>query len=65
MAINYRSIRRKDLVELEHRHYTDYKRVIELYDKWDVAARDKDFHNAEHFDYMIKKIFSRNGLVER
>jgi hypothetical protein len=49
---------------LEHNNYPDYKRVFDLYEKWDMAAKSKDFHNAEHFEYMIKKIHDRNGIKE-
>jgi hypothetical protein len=54
----------KSIQELKHKNYADCKRILELYDKWDVAARSKDFHNAEHFDYMIRKIFRNNGVKE-
>lgn len=63
--IDYKQLNRPDLRKLEHTDYSDYKRVVELYDKWDVAASNKDFHNAEHYDYMIKKIFVRNGIKEK
>ena len=56
--------RKTSLRALEHSNYSDYKRVMEYYDKWDAAARNKDFHNAEHYDYMIRKIHERNGLEE-
>ena len=59
------NLTKRSICELEHKNYTDYKRVMDLYDKWDAAARSKDFHNAEHFDYMIRKIYDRNGVKER
>jgi hypothetical protein len=57
-------LQKGSLKELLHKNYADGKRILELYDKWDVAARSKDFHQAEHYEYMIKKIHDRNGLKE-
>lgn len=52
------------LKQLKHKNYSDYKRMMELYDKWDMAAKAKDFHNAEHFEWTIAKIYKRNGIIE-
>jgi hypothetical protein len=52
------------LRKLKHQNYPDYKRVLELYDMWDVAARDKDFHQAEHYEWVIKRIHDRNKIAE-
>lgn len=62
--ISVESQKKSSLRQLRYKNYSDFKRVIELYDKWDVAAKEKDFHNAEHFDFMIKKIHDRNGIKE-
>lgn len=61
---NLSKLRTKSMQWLEHNNYPDYKRVFDLYEKWDMAAKAKDFHNAEHFEYMIKKIHDRNGIKE-
>jgi len=62
--ITVKTLRKPSLKVLMQKNYSDGKRVLELYDKWDVAARDKDFHAAEHFDWEIQKIHKRNGIQE-
>jgi hypothetical protein len=62
--ITVKTLRKPSLKVLEHKNYPDYKRVTELYDKWDAAAKNKDFHAAEHFDWEIQKIHKRNGISE-
>lgn len=52
------------LRKLKFSNYPDYKRVLELYDMWDEAARDKDFYQAEHYDWEIAKIHQKNGIKE-
>ncbi len=61
---NLSKLNTKSMMWLEHNNYKDYKRVFELYEKWDMAASEKDFHNAEHYSWEIRKIHDRNGIVE-
>ena len=56
--------KKASLLQLKSQNYPDFKRVAELYDKWDMAAKSKDFHAAEHFDWEIAKIHKRNGIKE-
>jgi len=63
-VITVETAKKASLRELKYRNYADFRRVLELYDKWDVAARDKDFFNAEHFEYEIQRIHQRNGVQE-
>lgn len=56
--------KKASLHELKSADYGDFKRVLDLYDRWDMAARDKDFHNAEHYEYRIKKIHDKHGIAE-
>lgn len=62
--IKVKTLKKPSLRVLEQKNYPDYKRVVDLYDKWDVAAKSKDFHAAEHFDFEIQKIHKRNGIAE-
>lgn len=56
--------KKASLRELRYKDYTDYKRVLELYDKWDVAAKSKDFHSTEHFERQIKRIHDKHRVEE-
>lgn len=62
--MNQAKMNTKSMLWLEHNNYPDYKRVVDLYDKYLMASREKDFHNAEHFNWQIMKIHERNGIEE-
>lgn len=62
--ITVESRKKASLRELRYKDYDAYKKVLDLYNKWDVAAKNKDFHNAEHFDWRIKKIHDKYGIIE-
>lgn len=57
-------VQRTSMHRLKSKNYNDYKRLLDIYDKWDVAAKSKDFYTTEHYEYMIRKIHDRNGLEE-
>jgi hypothetical protein len=62
--ISVETYRKVSIAWLRQNNYADYKRVMNLYDMWDVAARNKDFHQAYHYMYLLKKIHKQNGIEE-
>lgn len=58
------TLKKTSLREIRAKSYQDFKKILDLYDQWDVAAKDKDFYNCEHIEYQIDKIHKRNGVTE-
>ena len=50
--------------KLKHKNYSDWKKVMECYDKFDVAAKDKNFDYCARLEREIKTLHERNGMTE-
>lgn len=51
-------------IELKHRSYSAWKRLMEYYDRWDVAAKEKNFGYCEELERKIKRLHDEYGLKE-
>lgn len=52
------------LEQLRNKNCEDGRKVLNLYDGWDKAARRKDFEECERIERRIKETHDRNGVQE-
>ncbi len=62
--ISIETLKKPSIKLLMEKNHADGMRVLHLYDQWDVAARNKDFHEAYHIMFKLKKIHRENGIEE-